>query len=233
METEQTPKEMNSEQARQQIDLLKEMLEQQKLESTQSKNMELNLQQRQQHLAEQKLLNDADIKQSLTAKPEVDYDSLTPKEIIDVVANAFETAIEARTQLATSQINEPITSMSKRLDDMQKYLLRKEAVSGVESARQRFDDFDEFKDDITKVLDKYPGIAIDDAYLLAKGHSAIGTPSQKSIETEKPMNLATRAAAAEERYIASKKGEKVSAPSRNFKAFLASAVDRVLANRKE
>jgi len=179
-----------------------------------------------------KLQAEADIKKLLSEKDSsTDYDDLSNKEILDIVANAFDTAIEARTKLAASEVEKPLVEINKKIESIQKYLLHREAASGIDAARNKFKDFDDYKEDIAKIFEAYPGISPEDAYILAKGHKASDEPPESETASEKPISLGTRAAAAVERYekIKKEKSSKIPmSPQRAFKSFLDEAADKVL-----
>ena len=50
----------------------------------------------------------------------------------------------------------------------------------------KFKDFDAMTPAVQEIIAKYPGIEIEDAYVLAKGKVAGKNPPAKKVETEKP-----------------------------------------------
>ncbi len=184
-----------------------------------------------------KLKAEADIKNLLSGSgDDRKYDDLSNKEMLEVMAEAVDTAIGANTKLATSEMVKPLSEITERLDKMQTYLLQKEASSGIEKARSDYKDFDDYNEEISNIFNMYPGIKVDDAYILAKGHKVGNEPPQKEIESEKPINLGTRAANAQKRHddrvekIRKEGGGGVS-KVRSLRSSIHSAVDRVIANR--
>ena len=183
-----------------------------------------------------RLKAEADIKILLSDTDDKNYNDLSNKEVLDIVATAFDTAMEARTKLATSEIDAPLNEINKKIDSLQQYLLKKEAASGIEAARGKFKDFDDYKEDISAIFEKYPGIAVSDAYVLAKGNKVADEPPQSELETERPINLGTRASEAQDRHDKAEKNKKADttiSSRRNFRNLLAEAVEKVTKNRKQ
>jgi len=181
-----------------------------------------------------KLQDEADIRNMLTKETDIDVDALSNKEVLDIVATAFDSAFDAKAKMASAELSRPLEELSSKMDGIQKYLLQREAASGIEGARSKFSDFDTYKEDIGKIFDTYPGIAVEDAYILAKGHKVGDSPNQKEVETEKPTSLGTRAAAAETAYAETKKDDKKvinPASRKGFKAFLDKAVEKTMGNK--
>jgi len=181
-----------------------------------------------------KLKDEADIRNMLTKETDIDVDALSNKEVLDIVATAFDSAFDAKAKMASTELSRPLEELSNKMDGIQKYLLQREAASGIDGARSKFSDFDTYKEDIGKIFDQYPGIAVEDAYILAKGHKVGDSPNQKEVETEKPTSLGTRAEAAEAAYAKTKKEDKnVINPSsrKGFKDFLSKAVEKTMGNK--
>jgi len=125
-------------------------------------------------------------------KEDVSIDDLTNSEILNIVGDAFEQAIDAKASLAIQASEEKLQSLQGELEKITKYLLSKEASEGVQRARSKYSDFDTYKDDISKIFEQYPSISPDDAYVLAKIRKAGNTPPRHEVETERPDNFGTR-----------------------------------------
>jgi len=183
-------------------------------------------------------MKEASLKDSLSRSEDgnTDLEELTNKELLDVVGSAFDSAVEARTKLAIEQASKGSKALEDKLDKLEKYLLRKEASEGIQKARNRFRDFDDYREDISNIFNKYPGITPEDAYILAKGNKASTSPAQKDLETEKPISLATRAEEAEKRHIeriAKRKDEGTGTMNRReFRSFIQEAAERVIKSRE-
>lgn len=232
-EAKKTEQSQVSPEIQKQLDALTKLVQSQ--ESEKSKQQDLTAEQSKAQEASQ-LKAEADIKKMLSVKSDdTDYDSLSNKEILEIVASAFETSIDAKTKIATAEASKPFEELNKQIGDIRKYLLQQEAKTGIDAARSKFSDFDEYKDDIFKIFDKYPGMAPKDAYILAKGNKAAGSPSQKTVESERPVSLGTRAAEAEKRYDKGMRKDKETAVAKSsmagFRDALAAAVDKTVSVR--
>ncbi len=187
--------------------------------------------------AEAKLKAEADIKKLLSNKDKDDkLEDLSNKEVLEIVADAFDTAIDANTKIAVSEMSKPLDDINSKLNNLQKYLLQKEAATGVEAAKAKFGDFDDYKEGVSKVLEMYPGIAIEDAYVLAKADKAKDVPPKGEMESEKPISLATRAENAQTNYDKAQDKEREKSndkPSRvaSFRNSLSVAAERIISKR--
>jgi len=132
----------------------------------------------------------ADIKNLLKDLDVVDeedkYAQLTNKQLIDVICNAFDTAVNARSEALKEELTSAIKPQSERVEKLQKVVMSVIAGLGLNEARRKFSDFDEYKDDIGKIMQKYPGIEYEDAYMLAKSQRASSVPPKDETEAEKP-----------------------------------------------
>jgi len=160
-------------------------------------------------------------------------DDLSNKEILDVVADAFDKAIEARTKIAIDAASKSNKNIDDKLTRLEQYLLGKEARDGIDEARKKFNDFDDYREDISKVFKAYPGILPEDAYIIAKGRKSADVPPQKNMESEKPISLGTRAEQAEERYEKrEKKEDEVKMNKRQFRQLLMESAEKIIGNRE-
>ncbi|RLG87891.1 MAG: hypothetical protein DRO16_05585, partial [Thermoprotei archaeon] len=74
-------------------------------------------------------------------KEGVDIDDLTPSEILSIVGDAFEQAIDAKATLAIQASESKVKELKKELENLQNYLISKEAIDGVNRARSKYKDF--------------------------------------------------------------------------------------------
>ena len=113
--------------------------------------------------------------------------------MLSVIAEAFDTAIEARIDIASKGLDGPLQGINDKINKLSEYLLKKEAAEGVNSAKTRFPDFDTYKEDIKAVLELYPGMAVEDDYVLDK-HTKIGRKMGKgdSIGTKRGRPIPRR-----------------------------------------
>lgn len=172
-----------------------------------------------------------------------DEDDLSSKEILDAVAGAFDTAITAKLKTHSSDIAEMLKESNNRIENLQKFILQKEVTDRVREARTQFPDFDDFREDIAKVMERYPAMDIADAYVLAKGNKSKGALPRNKVESEKPFSLATRSEEADKSFAAKRAAEAKESSSpegtgtrssvRNFRDSLADAVNKVVSERKQ
>lgn len=177
----------------------------------------------------------ADIKKMLEErKPgeDFDFDDLKPKEILDIMADAFETSMEAKQQLAMAELAKPLEALSLKITGMEKYLIQNEAHRSITEARAKFPDFDEFKDDIDKLYEKYPGIQLDHAYMIVKSEKSQKLPPRDIVDTEKPVSLATRQSDADAAYKKRKEENKTIGGHRGLKAAMEAAAEKIVSARK-
>lgn len=143
----------------------------------------------------QRLEAAADIRNMLTEidteESEDKYNGLSNKQMIDVICDAFDTAMTARTSQMEERVAANMSPGNERIDKIQKVLMSVIAGLGLNEARGKFQDFDTFKTDIGAVMQKYPGMNYEDAYLLAKSQKAGSTPPPNQTNAEKPGDFAT------------------------------------------
>lgn len=178
-----------------------------------------------------KTKKEADIKNMLTdnSNKKIDYSELEPEDILNIVADAFDTSIDARTKLSMAEIAQPIEKLNADIADIKKYLIQSEAQKGVERARDKYGDFDDHKEEMDKVWERYPGISVDDCYVLAKGNKAKDVIPRGVSDSEKPISLATRKANSEAEYA--KQEKKGGLGHRGFKALLEKKAAQVISRR--
>lgn len=56
----------------------------------------------------------------------------------------------------------------------------------VAAARLKHEDFNDLKNDISKVFKENPGLNVEECYVIAKGRAVAGGPPKKKVSTEKP-----------------------------------------------
>lgn len=119
------------------------------------------------------------------------FSQLSNKQLIDVICDAFDTAMGARTSQLEERISANMSPNNERLDKIQKVLMHVIAGLGLQETRAKFQDFDQFKEDIGKVMQTYPGMSYEDAYMLAKTKKAGDVPPRGETEAERPGDFAT------------------------------------------
>lgn len=194
----------------------------------------------QQAAAAEKLLKEADI-QSLLTQDKEKLEDLSNKELLDIVGEAVDTAMEANTEIATSKLARPLEELSNKINGISKFLLEKEVAGGLASARDTFPDFDKYKDDISEVFKAHPDLSPKEAYILAKAEKIDDEPPQHATDSEKPISLTTRSEAAQAAYDKAKKTVKIDIDTnttklssrRQFRQSLSDIADRVISKKRQ
>lgn len=158
---------------------------------------------------------------------------LNADDILDVVATAFDTAINAKMRIMEDKMSKMADSSTAETKKLQTYLLQREAKAQVDIARTKFFDFDDYKEDIGEIL-KTSGVSVEDAYILAKGRKAKEVPSKSETDSEKPTNLEHRIDLASQRREKRKNTHQEhdsSSGRSNIRHLLREAVDRVQAEK--
>ncbi len=120
--------------------------------------------------------------------PEDKYENLSKKQIVDVICDVVEDALRKQQEYVKKDISESLQPELKKLSNVEQLAMKLVASMGVNDARSKFNDFDAFREPIGRIIDKYPNMSFEDAYLLAKSKSATKVPPAKMMETEKPVN---------------------------------------------
>lgn len=122
-----------------------------------------------------------------TRKQQVD--DMSNSEVLDVVATAVDTAVGARLEQASKEIDEKFKTTAGAMSKIIELLGRMQAATGMSEIRGKYDDFDKFKEDTLSVLKKYPMMDIEDAYLLAHKLREGDNPPANQTEFERPVNV--------------------------------------------
>ncbi len=119
------------------------------------------------------------------------YEKLTNRQLIDVLTTAVDAALKANAERVKSDISKSLSLDREKLTALEQATMRVVASLGLAETRKQFPDFDSYKQDIVKILEAYPQMSYEDAYLLAKSKKAGAMPPKSQIETEKPAIFAT------------------------------------------
>jgi hypothetical protein len=186
------------------------------------------------------IVNDA------SANSDDKYDQLKPRQVIDVMSTAFETAIEANNRKIKEELGTGTSEITQQLTGLQQAVMALLANQGIAQAKSQFNDFDQYRPAIAEVIKQYPGLSMEDAYVLAKGRSAGKTPPANVVATERPDSSATRPtnravntnatddpmAVIAARGRAQREGSPVSGGIASFRSIVSAGLDRALANTR-
>jgi len=114
-------------------------------------------------------------------------DKLTNAQLVDVIAEAVQTSTDAMIRKATQGIDEKLKATNDSIGKVASFLGQMQAAAGMQSARARYPDFDDFREETLAVLKVYPMMGIEDAYLLAKQKKTGASASPRETESERPM----------------------------------------------
>ncbi len=196
-----------------------------------------------------KLQDEADIRKLLKGTPEekqgTTMDDMTPSQIIDVVGEAVDKTTTAQNAQFAKVLKDSGARTGEEMKAIKDVVTQIIAKLNVDAARGKYKDFDALSPKVREVMSKYPGIEIEDAYVLAKGKIAGKNPPAKKVETERPdtsmsrmntdekdddsaMEKADRAAARKE---SEQKAMSSSRSGRSFRQMAEDAYDKVKARQ--
>lgn len=118
------------------------------------------------------------------------YEKLSQKQLIEVIAGAVETAMDANSMKLKDEISQTLVPGTNKVMAMEKALMSMLGHAAAQEARGKHEDFDNHSEAITKIMGEVPGITFERAYLLAKSEAAGKTPPKGQVETEKPTDTA-------------------------------------------
>lgn len=116
------------------------------------------------------------------------YENLSKRQLVDVLAGAMDTALEANATKIKGDIAKTMSADNKKVAVIEKTVMAILGKMGVDESRGKHKDFDDHKDAISKIMGEVPGISFERAYLLAKSEAAGELPPKSQIETEKPTD---------------------------------------------
>lgn len=131
------------------------------------------------------MLDNVDLSDSTTDDK---YESMSKRQLVDIIAGAVETAMEANATQIKSDIGKSLSPDLAKIGNIEKVLMGIVGNMGVQESRSKHNDFDDYKEPISKIMGEVPGITFERAYLLAKSEAAGKTPPKSQIETEKPTD---------------------------------------------
>lgn len=109
---------------------------------------------------------------------EVDYSKLSPKQFKDLLKQELREEMKAE--------------LEARVVPVEQTAAVEKAVAQVKECRAKYDDFDEYKDDMMRIAQEYPTITAEKAYKLAKAENptkAEAFTKKKAAAAETPNSL--------------------------------------------
>lgn len=188
-------------------------------------------------IVEDKLAKEMDLKDKFGVKtptsakksPE-DLNALTNVEMFEIIGDAVEGVISANREEAGLEIEKGFKNLDDKFDSMAGHIMKSEATAKIVQIRSDNPDFDDYQEDIQKVLKQHQSFSIENAYDWVKMQEKKGDIAAKHTASEKPDKDLSSADEAVERTKKQPEGRKLS-PNRQFRLSLLDAIDRVQARR--
>ena len=117
---------------------------------------------------------------------DTDLDALSNSELVDIISYVVDKYVGETKSAADTAYEERLGLINGKIDKTNELLLGFAANKTVSDLEAKHADFDAFKPAMTDIINKYPNMAIEDAYTLAKGSKLISSPSPQHTESEKP-----------------------------------------------
>ncbi|MHA1840848.1 MAG: hypothetical protein ACTSYW_02610 [Candidatus Heimdallarchaeota archaeon] len=166
----------------------------------------------------------------------IDLEELSRRELVEAIATAFDDAIDARTELITKETNTDIDSLTSKITNIEQFLVRNEAAKDMRVTREKYSDFDNYREEMSDIFNRFPGISAEEAYVLAKSQKSKGAPYQEDVESEKPDNHGTRTTNAN-RSRGERKEKKIIQNNkplgrRGLRELINNAAEQIISNRR-
>lgn len=174
----------------------------QQLEQRNQQSNQQNLESEAERLRKEKEALEADadiqklIKQSFANEPRQPQNRLFPDEeqlsmndMVAVIAENVGKAIKANSQLTLKAVEEKLANMTSQVAGTQQAVIKMIAGMGIKEVSDEFKDFNDYREDIAKIVKRYPGMTPKDAYLLAKSQRSLASPTKNELESERPNEI--------------------------------------------
>jgi hypothetical protein len=197
---------------------------------------EVNLEDKQPMKEEQEL----SLSQQLVKKPkssDLNLDSLSNTELVEIIAETVEGFVTTQKESAGKDFAKEFASMGSELKRTQEALYNVIATQNVANVKNRFPDFDIYKESISKAIEKYPALSIEDAYKLAKADHVQSVPNRASLESEKPESSTSVPTWTPNHSVTRSEDDEERLPlrgvggARGFRASLNKVLDKKLSNK--
>lgn len=170
----------------------------QALQQQLQQNKQLETEKAQEALENQKaeeaaaLAEEADLKKALMSVENDKYESLTNKEMIDVMVSAIESTSEARSTQITQTFDDKLGALTTDLSNAQKAIMSIATTMDMKTTKDNHPDFDKYQQDAGVIMQNNPGMSVKDAYLLAKAREVEQSPSKENTDRERPDTTVSR-----------------------------------------
>jgi len=139
-----------------------------------------------------KLDKDKNLKDSLgldsakAPKAGVDLNSLNNTEMLEIIADAVTSSVDANRTETENVISDNIKGLEAKFDGITTYLAKTEANTQLSNVKAAHSDFDKYQDAIKAVLKTHQSFSFEDAYDWVKLQESKGNVSPRHTTTEKP-----------------------------------------------
>lgn len=116
------------------------------------------------------------------------FEQMSKRQIVDLLAGAMETALEANAVKIKSDIGQSKAKDNEKIAVIEKAVYAILGKMGVQESRGKHKDFDDHKDAISKIMGEIPGITFERAYKVAKFEAAEKGTHKSETDSEKPSN---------------------------------------------
>jgi len=188
----------------------------------------------------QRLADEADIKKALEAVDQDKIESLTNRELINVVTDVIEQVVTAKDTQVQQQLSSKILELDKGIKQTQSAVMQMATAIDVKDTRGNYSDFDEYQKEAAIIMQETPGISVRNAYLLAKAQILEKSPKKENLDRERPDTTVSRshidrAAEVGERRSRQQESASEQAPRRsgiaNIRDIISTGIDKTLAAR--
>lgn len=163
-------------------------------------------------------------------------DNLSNRELLQVISQAVEGAIDGVKENAGKNFEKKFEELGNQFKTLQNGLTGIAAYINVADARAKFQDFDQYRPQIGAIIEKYPNMAIQDAYVLAKANVVGNAPPVNVTASERPTNIVTSPEnnrVTPERVVNQINNVQQPSPKLRFRGLLDQAIDRVLKSQQQ
>ena len=134
-----------------------------------------------------KLAEDADLKRILSMTDrDIGIDSLNNRELLDVVAESIEKALDARQKQQNKVLNNQVQDLAAEISKTQKAIMQVATNIDVRDVRGKYTDFDKYQKAAAEIMQDNPTLSVEQAYKLAKADDYTDVPPKQQLDRERP-----------------------------------------------
>jgi hypothetical protein len=172
-------------------------------------------------------------KQASAAKKPEDVNSMNNLELLDIIAEAVTSSIDANREEASIVIAENSKGLEAKFDKVVGHIMKTEANTALTKVQNAHKDFGEYEDQIREALKQHQSFSYEDAYSWVKMQEDHKTIASKHTDSEKPNKDLSTSDDSVDRSQAKKTTERKHSSKRQFYTDLEQAAERVIARRTE